>query len=148
MVDRDQIVVPSGWDSWGKIRVLREGFNCDEVSNGWELDVRKENERRRKMTREREVSANGVAGGAAALIAGVNGHVKSGNEDDEDEEEIDEDGRRVVGACRLYLDMVPDDDDGHKVSFFKSSSILSFFGVPSYVCVCWVCSPETNRRPG
>ena len=27
-LDRDRIVVPAGWDSWGKIGVLRDGFDA------------------------------------------------------------------------------------------------------------------------
>lgn len=29
-------MVPSGWDSWGKINVLREGFDPKEVGRLWE----------------------------------------------------------------------------------------------------------------
>ncbi|KAJ3049472.1 hypothetical protein HK097_009531, partial [Rhizophlyctis rosea] len=32
VLDRDTVLVPSGWDSWGKIRVLREGFDCEGMS--------------------------------------------------------------------------------------------------------------------
>jgi len=32
-------VVPPNWDSWGKIRVLREGFDVEQVSNGWTIDL-------------------------------------------------------------------------------------------------------------
>lgn len=39
VIDRDKIVVPPNWDSWGKIRVLREGFDVERVSNGWSLDL-------------------------------------------------------------------------------------------------------------
>lgn len=31
--------VPSGWDSWGKIRVLRDGFDVEGVSEGWSVDI-------------------------------------------------------------------------------------------------------------
>jgi len=41
VIDRDKIVVPPNWDSWGKIRVLREGFDVELVSNGWSLDLDK-----------------------------------------------------------------------------------------------------------
>ncbi len=40
VVDRDQVVVPPCWDSWGKIRVLREGFDVEAVSVGWSGDLR------------------------------------------------------------------------------------------------------------
>ncbi|KAI8389480.1 dynein light intermediate chain-domain-containing protein [Blakeslea trispora] len=39
VVERDTVLVPSGWDSWGKIKVLREGFECDRVSEGWDADM-------------------------------------------------------------------------------------------------------------
>lgn len=39
VIDRDKIVVPPNWDSWGKIRVLREGFDVELVSNGWSMDL-------------------------------------------------------------------------------------------------------------
>ncbi|CAG8571924.1 3151_t:CDS:10 [Diversispora eburnea] len=38
-VDRDTVLVPAGWDSWGKIGVLREGFDCNGLLKGWDLDV-------------------------------------------------------------------------------------------------------------
>lgn len=39
VIDRDKIVVPPNWDSWGKIRILREGFDVEGVSAGWSLDL-------------------------------------------------------------------------------------------------------------
>ncbi|KAK3337790.1 putative motor protein [Cercophora scortea] len=39
VIDRDKIVVPPNWDSWGKIRVLREGFDVERVSSGWTIDL-------------------------------------------------------------------------------------------------------------
>ncbi|RHZ89821.1 hypothetical protein Glove_9g161 [Diversispora epigaea] len=38
-VERDTVLVPAGWDSWGKIGVLREGFDCNGLLRGWDLDV-------------------------------------------------------------------------------------------------------------
>lgn len=38
-LDRDRIVVPAGWDSWGKITVLREGFDAKSWGEAWERDV-------------------------------------------------------------------------------------------------------------
>src|SRR5688572_19179732 len=38
-LDRDHIVVPVGWDSWGKISVLREGFNAKMWGEAWEHDL-------------------------------------------------------------------------------------------------------------
>ncbi|OTA62761.1 putative motor protein [Hypoxylon sp. EC38] len=39
VIDRDKIVVPPNWDSWGKIRVLRDGFDVELVSEGWSIDL-------------------------------------------------------------------------------------------------------------
>ncbi|MCJ1379207.1 hypothetical protein MMC17_002307 [Xylographa soralifera] len=39
VIDRDQILIPPNWDSWGKIRVTREGFNVEAVSIGWSKDI-------------------------------------------------------------------------------------------------------------
>ena len=38
-LDRDRVVVPAGWDSWGKIVVLREGFDAKSWGEAWERDV-------------------------------------------------------------------------------------------------------------
>lgn len=39
VIDRDKVLVPPNWDSWGKIRVLREGFDVEGVNNGWSIDI-------------------------------------------------------------------------------------------------------------
>ncbi|KAK9762666.1 hypothetical protein K7432_011382 [Basidiobolus ranarum] len=39
VVERDLVIVPSGWDSWGKIKVLRDGFDCESISKGFEKDL-------------------------------------------------------------------------------------------------------------
>ncbi|KAK3903990.1 dynein light intermediate chain-domain-containing protein [Staphylotrichum tortipilum] len=39
VIDRDKVVIPPNWDSWGKIRVLRDGFDVDQVSTGWSIDL-------------------------------------------------------------------------------------------------------------
>lgn len=31
--------MPPNWDSWGKIRILREGFDVEAVSKGWSVDI-------------------------------------------------------------------------------------------------------------
>ncbi|KAI1392040.1 dynein light intermediate chain-domain-containing protein [Hypoxylon trugodes] len=41
VIDRDKILVPPNWDSWGKIRVLRDGFDVEQVSEGWSIDLDK-----------------------------------------------------------------------------------------------------------
>jgi dynein light intermediate chain 1, cytosolic len=39
VIDRDKVVLPPNWDSWGKIRVLREGFDVEGVNHGWSIDI-------------------------------------------------------------------------------------------------------------
>lgn len=39
VIDRDKVVLPPNWDSWGKIRVLREGFDLEGVNQGWSIDI-------------------------------------------------------------------------------------------------------------
>lgn len=39
VIERDVVLVPSGWDSWGKLRVLRDGFDCEAVNQGWDADM-------------------------------------------------------------------------------------------------------------
>ncbi|MCJ1247559.1 hypothetical protein MMC30_004773 [Trapelia coarctata] len=39
VIDRDKVLIPPNWDSWGKIRVLREGFDVEAISNGWSHDI-------------------------------------------------------------------------------------------------------------
>ncbi|PPQ79491.1 hypothetical protein CVT25_003373 [Psilocybe cyanescens] len=43
-LDRDRIVVPAGWDSWGKISVLRDGFDAKMWGEAWEHDLDAEEE--------------------------------------------------------------------------------------------------------
>ena len=42
VLDRDAVMVPSGWDSWGKINVLRDGFDPARVGRAWEVSLRGE----------------------------------------------------------------------------------------------------------
>ncbi|GBC09418.1 hypothetical protein RclHR1_08850001 [Rhizophagus clarus] len=38
-VDRDSVLVPAGSDSWTVIKFLKEGFDCSELLQGWNLDM-------------------------------------------------------------------------------------------------------------
>ncbi|KAI9172349.1 Cytoplasmic dynein 1 light intermediate chain [Paramyrothecium foliicola] len=40
VIDRDKIVVPPNWDSWGKIRVLGGTFDTEITSQGWAEDIK------------------------------------------------------------------------------------------------------------
>ncbi|KAH0846472.1 hypothetical protein AYO21_11244 [Fonsecaea monophora] len=39
IVDRDKILVPPNWDSWGKIRILKEGFDPEAVADAWSVEI-------------------------------------------------------------------------------------------------------------
>ncbi|SPO27657.1 related to dynein light-intermediate chain [Ustilago trichophora] len=54
--DRDTLLVPAGWDSWGKIKALREPFDCRSMARGWENDCEIEKLRRsRGLAKTKEV---------------------------------------------------------------------------------------------
>ncbi|CAK7215246.1 hypothetical protein SBRCBS47491_002417 [Sporothrix bragantina] len=42
VIKRTEVVVPSNWDSWTKILVVREGFEVEQVSTGWSMDLQRE----------------------------------------------------------------------------------------------------------
>ncbi len=65
VIDRDKIVVPPNWDSWGKIRVLREGFDVEAVSSGWSIDLAQPLPIPKSNGAENGTEANGVANGDA-----------------------------------------------------------------------------------
>jgi dynein light intermediate chain 1 len=39
VLDRDAVRIPAGWDSWGKISVLREGFDPARVGRAWDISL-------------------------------------------------------------------------------------------------------------
>jgi dynein light intermediate chain 1, cytosolic len=39
VIDRDKILIPPNWDSWGKIRVLRDGFDVEGTSERWSVEI-------------------------------------------------------------------------------------------------------------
>lgn len=45
-IERDELVVPTGWDTWGKIKAHRDGFDASATSKGWEWDMLVEQVRR------------------------------------------------------------------------------------------------------
>lgn len=44
VIDRDKILVPSNWDSWGKIRIIREGFDIEGVGTSWSIEIQEKPE--------------------------------------------------------------------------------------------------------
>ncbi|KAF9938262.1 hypothetical protein BGZ75_003883 [Mortierella antarctica] len=61
VVERDQVMVPAGWDTIGKIKVLKPGFDCEGVAEGWELDDRKA-----QAPEDQALTESGVATAAGA----------------------------------------------------------------------------------
>lgn len=60
ILDRDHILVPIGWDSWGKIAVLRDGFDAKLWNDAWENDLQDESN---------PTDGKGAERGAEALYA-------------------------------------------------------------------------------
>ncbi|GAA5945527.1 hypothetical protein JCM3775_004190 [Rhodotorula graminis] len=61
VVDHEAVLVPAGWDSWGKIRILRERFDCETVGRGWEVDL------------ERKSAAGATSAAREGASAGADG---------------------------------------------------------------------------
>jgi dynein light intermediate chain 1, cytosolic len=38
-IERDKILIPPNWDSWGKIRPLREGTDLEAISDAWSIEI-------------------------------------------------------------------------------------------------------------
>lgn len=101
VIDRDKIVVPPNWDSWGKIRVLRDGFDVELVSNGWEIDLVEHSQTRPRRN-----------GGITSEEHAQSDPSAEHNEAGEDEgEEEDEEGQEPDGSTvALYESSVKDPD--------------------------------------
>jgi dynein light intermediate chain 1 len=39
VLDRDALRIPAGWDSWGKISVLREGYDPARIGKAWHTSL-------------------------------------------------------------------------------------------------------------
>ncbi|MBW0528010.1 hypothetical protein O181_067725 [Austropuccinia psidii MF-1] len=90
VVDRDEVLIPMGWDSWGKIKILRDGFDPLVVGNGWLFDLQKQLSRRPEA-----LSASNAP--------------TTTNEDDQFG--WDSEGKKIVSACKLWEDMIGETDD-------------------------------------
>lgn len=51
VIDRDKILVPPNWDSWGKIRPLGEAFDIEKVSDAWSVDLNAQHSRSTSIPR-------------------------------------------------------------------------------------------------
>ncbi|KAK0533974.1 hypothetical protein OC835_002836 [Tilletia horrida] len=66
LAERETLLVPTGWDSWGKINALREGFDCKGWGLGWDFDCEVERRRRLRQSKARAAAAAAAASKAAA----------------------------------------------------------------------------------
>ncbi|KAK3331253.1 putative motor protein, partial [Apodospora peruviana] len=105
VIDRDKIVVPPNWDSWGKIRVLREGFDVELVSNGWTIDLDQPFPEP-KSSRHTNGTTTTPTHDEQKAVTLTNGEQKHNEEyhDEEEEEETEPEGSTVV----LYESAVQD----------------------------------------
>ncbi|CRL28620.1 Dynein light intermediate chain [Penicillium camemberti] len=60
VIDRDKILVPANWDSWGKIRIIREGFDMEGVSTAWSIEIQDPPESIYQSTDDNQQSENGL----------------------------------------------------------------------------------------
>jgi dynein light intermediate chain 1 len=65
VIDRDRVLVPSNWDAWGKIRVIREGFDVEGVSEKWSVDIDIPSHMRAATNGETPVDSEGTTNGEA-----------------------------------------------------------------------------------
>ncbi|GAA5981095.1 hypothetical protein JCM10908_003984 [Rhodotorula pacifica] len=70
VIDRDQVLVPAGWDTWGKIKILRERFDCDACGQSWEADLDTKR-RAREKAEETGNAGEKVTGGLRDEYASV-----------------------------------------------------------------------------
>ncbi|WVO15107.1 hypothetical protein L204_102751 [Cryptococcus depauperatus] len=68
VLDRDAVMVPSGWDSWGKIKVLREGFEVEGVQKSWEVSLRRSKSQGQQQDMVDEDGEEGLEGLWAGMI--------------------------------------------------------------------------------
>ncbi|KAJ5575954.1 hypothetical protein N7535_002880 [Penicillium sp. DV-2018c] len=61
VIDRDKILVPANWDSWGKIRIIREGFDMEGVSTAWSIEIQDPPEPVYQSTDDSQQNDNGLA---------------------------------------------------------------------------------------
>ncbi|KAL8413238.1 hypothetical protein RB594_004749 [Gaeumannomyces avenae] len=101
VIDRDKIAVPPNWDSWGKIRVLRDGFDVESVSNGWSIDLDQPFPRPRPV--QMDIKPGPVVNGTGEAGEEASADAEENNEDDQDSKD------RIEGSTvTLYEDAVED----------------------------------------
>ncbi|KAJ5665476.1 uncharacterized protein N7477_007924 [Penicillium maclennaniae] len=64
VIDRDKILVPANWDSWGKIRIIREGFDMEGASTAWSIEIQ---DPPQPLDQPMDVSPDGEDDGTSAV---------------------------------------------------------------------------------
>lgn len=77
--DRDRVLIPPNWDSWGKTRIIKDGFDIENVSQAWSIDI--------QVPRHMQINNTGISEEAAPV---------------EDVVEEEDDGSAVA----MYEDMI------------------------------------------
>lgn len=87
VIDRDKVLIPPSWDSWGKIRVLREGFDVEGISHGWSVDVQPAPPGAEGTPERRETSSSGPKGNGqgAGVIPAYEEVIKDPRGNDEED---------------------------------------------------------------
>lgn len=68
VIDRDKILVPANWDSWGKIRIIREGFDMEGVSTAWSIEIQDAPEPLEQSQDAGQQSENAEDGTSAVMV--------------------------------------------------------------------------------
>ncbi|KAJ9645829.1 hypothetical protein H2199_002870 [Coniosporium tulheliwenetii] len=72
IIDRDRVLVPPNWDSWGKIRALpgREGFDVEGISKVWSIEIQDSRTTRTERAPEDGGDEDALAGQASGSEQG------------------------------------------------------------------------------
>lgn len=91
VIDRDKILVPSNWDSWGKIRIIREGFDMEAVGTAWSIEIQ-----------ARPTPFRGAVADASASTSAKDGDEPPSSSHAENSEDA-EDGDASDGSSAVYM---------------------------------------------
>lgn len=105
VTDRDRVLVPPNWDSWAKIRILRDGFDVEGISERWSVDI--EIPRHMRITNA-QPTTNGPA------PAGVEEHATmNGDAEPAPAEEFESEG---PSALSIYEDTIRNPETDYPLS--------------------------------
>lgn len=116
VVDRERVLVPPAWDSWGKIRVLREGFDVEGISRAWAVEIQHLPSSKPARIQLSKPAPNGTEEDAASdAVAGATedqreeGEEEEGLEaDDADQDQDDQDEQDTDSTAFLYEQTIQD----------------------------------------